>query len=65
MGVQDTNAVSERSASTMQCIKNWLSSTMMEERVNHAMLLLIHKKSTDKLGLIDTTNMFCERNDER
>lgn len=23
------------------------------------------QKSTGKLGLIDTTNMFCERNDER
>ena len=28
-------------------------------------MLLIHKERTDKLYLIDTTNMFCEKNDER
>ena len=29
------------------------------------MMLLIHKESTDKLYVIDITNMFCEKNDER
>ena len=30
-----TNAVSEQSASSMCCIKNWLRSTMSQERLNH------------------------------
>ena len=38
---------------------------MTQERLNYAMMLLIHKGSADKLDLIDIINMFCERNDER
>ena len=38
-----TNAVSERSASAMRRLKNWLRSTMSQERLNHCMLLSIHK----------------------
>ena len=30
-----TNAVSERSVSSMRRIKNWLRSTMPQERLNH------------------------------
>ena len=59
------NAVSERTASTMWRIKNWLRSTMTQERLNHAILLSIQYKSTDKLDVIDIANRFCKINDER
>ena len=36
------NAVSEQSASPLGRIKNWLRSTMSQERLNHCMLLSIH-----------------------
>ena len=35
---------SGRSASSMHCIKNWLRSTISQERLYHCMLLSIHKE---------------------
>ena len=46
-----TNPVGERSASAMRRIKNWLRSTMSQERLNHFMLLSIHKEKTDEINL--------------
>ena len=59
------NAVNERSASSMNHIKNWLRSTMSRERLNHCMLLSIHKEKTDERNLKNVTNVFCEANEER
>ena len=36
-----TNAVIERSASSMRRIRNWLKSKISQERLNHFMLLSI------------------------
>ena len=52
-----TSLVSERSSSTMWLIKNWLRGTMKQDLLNHAMLLSIDKKDTDKLDLIEIANM--------
>ena len=60
-----TNAVSERSASAMHCIKNLLRCTMSQERLNHCMLLSIHKGKTDEINLKNFANVFCEANEER
>ena len=60
-----TNAVSERSASSMRRIKNWLRSTMSQERLNHSMLLSIYKEKTDEISLKNVANVFCEANEER
>ena len=60
-----TNAVSERSASAMRHLQNWLRSTMSQERLNHRMLLSIHKEKTDETNLKNVTNVFCEANEER
>ena len=49
----------------MRCIKNWLRSTMSQERLNHCMLLSIYKEKTDKINLKNVTNVFCEANEER
>ena len=60
-----TNSVSERSASAMRRLKNWLRSTMSQERLNHCMLLSIHKEKTYEINLSNVANVFCEANEER
>ena len=60
-----TNSVSERSASAMRRLKNWLRSTMSQERLNHCVLLSIHKEKTDEINLTNVANVFCEANEER
>ena len=60
-----TNAVRERSASSMCRIKNWLRRAMSQERLNHCMLLSIHKDKTDEINLKNVANVFCEANEER
>ena len=54
------NSISEKSASTMTLIGNWLCKTMTKERLNHVMLLSIDQESTNVLELIDIVKMFCE-----
>ena len=59
-----TNATSERSFSAMRRVKSYLRSTMTQERLNHLMLLHVHKDLTDCLTLADVANEFvseCER----
>ena len=53
-----TNAVSQRSASAMRRLKNWFRSTMSQERLNHCMLLSIHKEKTDEINLKNVANVF-------
>ena len=61
-----TNAVSERSASAMYAQdKNYLRSTMSQQRMNNVMVLHIHKHLTDTVNLKDTLNEFVTANDER
>ena len=38
---------------------------MSQERLNHCMLLSIHKEKTDKINFKNVTNVFCEANEER
>ncbi len=60
-----TNAESERSFSTVRRIKSYLRSTMSQQRLNHLMLLNIHKSFTDKLNLVDVANDFIAGNEHR
>ncbi len=60
-----TNAESERSFSTVRRIKSYLRSTMYQQRLNHLMLLNIHKSFTDKLNLVDVANDFIAGNEHR
>ena len=60
-----TNAVSERSFSTLRLIKSYLRSTMTEMRLNSAMILNIHKERTDDLSLIEVANEFVVNSDHR
>ena len=45
-----TNAVSERSFSVLRRVKTYLRSTMTQQRLNHLMLLHVHKDLTDALN---------------
>ena len=60
-----TNAVSERSFSAMRRIKTYLRSTMSQERLNHIMILHIHKELTDTLDLNYVGNEFRTKSDYR
>ena len=53
-----TNGSSERSFSAMRRVKSYLRSTMSQERLNHLMILHVHKDLTDKLNLISIANEF-------
>jgi len=46
-----TNAVSEHSASALRRVKTYLCSTMHQDRLNHLMILHVHKEETDNLKL--------------
>ena len=60
-----TNAESERSFSAVRRIKTYLRSTMSQQRLNHLMLLHIHKSLTDDLNLVDVANDFIAGHDHR
>ena len=53
-----TNAASERSFSAMRRVKSYLRSTMTQERLNHMMVLHVHKDMTDSLNLQQVANDF-------
>lgn len=66
-----TNAVSERSASSLRRLKTYLQTTMSQERLNQCMILHVHKERTDKLNIgnigdhfvmssTDRQNRFCQ-----
>ena len=60
-----TNAVSERSFSTLRRLKTYLRSTMSQVRLNNAMTLHIHKDLVDKLNLVDIGNNFVSASEHR
>ena len=60
-----TNACSERSFSVLHLIKSYPRSTMMQQRLNHLMVLSVHKEFTDKLSLIDVANEFISGSEHR
>ena len=60
-----TNAMSERSFSAMWRVKSYLRSTMHQERLNHLMILHIHKDKTDQLFLPEIANDFISKSERR
>lgn len=60
-----TNATSERSFSALRRVKGYLRGTMRQDRLNHVMLLHIHKQTTDSLNLVEIANDFVNRHVER
>ena len=60
-----TNAISERSFSSLRRVKTYLRSTMTQERLNSVMTLHIHKDLTDKLNLTEIGNEFVRSSEHR
>jgi len=60
-----TNTSSERSFSALRRVKNYLRSTMAQDRLNHAMLLHCHKELTDDLNLLTVANQFVDLSSHR
>ena len=46
-------------------MKNYLRSTMSEERLNNVMLLYVHKEETDSLDLQEIASVFVSANTRR
>ena len=60
-----TNAVSERSFSTLRRIKTYLRSTMSQLRLNNIMTIHIHKELSDKLDMLEIGNEFVSVSEHR
>ena len=60
-----TSATSERSFSALKRVLTYLKSTMTEERLNHCLLLHIHKNVTDTLDIKEIAKDFINTNLER
>ena len=58
-------SVSERSFSAMKRVKTYLRSTDSDCRLNHLVVLHVHKNRTDSLNMVEVANAFVERNDSR
>ena len=60
-----TSASGQRSFSTARRLKTWLCSTMTQERFSNLTILNSHKERAERLSLVDITNEFADRNDNR
>lgn len=60
-----TNAVSERSFSSLRRLKSYLRSTMTQTRLNNLMVLHVHSNLTDKLSLTEVGNEFIQDSTHR
>ena len=60
-----TTASSERSFSALKHVKTYLRSSMTQNRLNHCMLLHVHKDKTQKLDLRQLAEEFVKVNDTR
>ena len=56
--VPATDALSERSCSALRRLKTYLRTTMCQDRLNHCMILYVHKELTDALEITDIGNQF-------
>ena len=60
-----TNATSERSFSALRRVKNYLRSTMTQQRLNNLMVLHVHKERTSDLSEVDICNDFVADSETR
>lgn len=60
-----TTATSERTFSAMRRLKNYLRSSMTQERLNHVLLLHCHKSRTDNINLNSVASNFIAVNERR
>lgn len=60
-----TSATAERTFSVLRRLKTFLRSSMSQPRLNHTMLLHIHKSRTDQLNLVEVAKEFVSINNRR
>ena len=60
-----TNAVSERSFSALRRMLTYLRNTMKQDRLNHVMVLHLHKEILDNLDLVAVANEFVQGSEHR
>ena len=60
-----TNATSERSFSALRRLKTYLCSSMSQQRLNHPMLLHVHKECTDALDQEEAAREFVVNSEHR
>ena len=60
-----SDAESERVFSALKRIKTYLRNSMGQARLNHIMLLNIHKEEAEKMSLAGVVNEFAAKNDRR
>ena len=60
-----TKAVSERSFSALKRVKTYLRSTTGEGRLNHLLLLHVHKELVDGIDMVEVANLFVGDNQWR
>ena len=58
------NAVSERSVSKSCRIKYWLRTSLTQKRLNHCMILSVHKEIVYDLDLVVVANDICSGKEE-
>ena len=59
------SATAERSFSALRRLKNYLRMTMTQKRLNHLILMHVHKDKTDELDLPSIAREFVSANDRR
>ena len=63
--VPTASATAERSFSALRRLKNYLRTTMIQKRLNHLIVMHIHKERTDQLDLSSIANEFVSVNERR
>ena len=63
--VLTTNAVSERSCSTLCIVKTYLRSSITQEPRSSCSVVTTYKKQVDKLKLVEAASQFCFKNEHR
>ena len=59
------SATSERTFSSLCCLKTYLRSTMNQNHLNNCLLLHCHKSVTDTLNTVDIAKKFVRANEQR
>ena len=60
-----TNATSESSFSALRRIKTYLCLTMTQAKLNHIIIMNIHKHLSDELDIVHMANLFIAEHPHR
>ena len=60
-----TTATAERTFSALRRLKTYLRATMSQQRLNHTMLLYVHKDRAENIDIVNIARSFIKENDRR